>query len=101
MEKVSRNAPCPCGSRRKYKKCHGNGQPAPAGPKALSPEALAALEVQRRRQQGEGRPIISAEAFGYRFVAVKGRLHYSKSNNWGSVPGFLSDYLMTAMGKEW
>ena len=23
-EKVSRNAPCPCGSGKKYKKCHGN-----------------------------------------------------------------------------
>ncbi len=22
-EKVGRNAPCPCGSGRKYKKCHG------------------------------------------------------------------------------
>jgi preprotein translocase subunit SecA len=24
--KVGRNEPCPCGSGRKYKKCHGNGQ---------------------------------------------------------------------------
>ena len=23
FEKVGRNAPCPCGSGRKYKKCHG------------------------------------------------------------------------------
>ncbi|MGH9167665.1 MAG: SEC-C metal-binding domain-containing protein, partial [Acidimicrobiia bacterium] len=22
-EKVGRNAPCPCGSGKKYKKCHG------------------------------------------------------------------------------
>jgi preprotein translocase subunit SecA len=25
--KVGRNEPCPCGSGRKYKKCHGSGQP--------------------------------------------------------------------------
>ena len=23
IDKVPRNAPCPCGSGRKYKKCHG------------------------------------------------------------------------------
>jgi preprotein translocase subunit SecA len=23
-EKVSRNAPCPCGSGKKYKRCHGD-----------------------------------------------------------------------------
>jgi preprotein translocase subunit SecA len=29
-EKVGRNDPCPCGSGKKYKKCHGAGAPAPA-----------------------------------------------------------------------
>jgi preprotein translocase subunit SecA len=29
-EKVGRNDPCPCGSGKKYKKCHGAGVPAPA-----------------------------------------------------------------------
>jgi preprotein translocase subunit SecA len=27
-DKVPRNAPCPCGSGRKYKKCHGAAVPA-------------------------------------------------------------------------
>ncbi len=31
-EKVGRNDPCPCGSGKKYKKCHGAGGPPPAGP---------------------------------------------------------------------
>ena len=26
MGKVGRNDPCPCGSGRKYKKCHGQAQ---------------------------------------------------------------------------
>ena len=30
-EKIGRNDPCPCGSGKKYKKCHGAGGPA-AGP---------------------------------------------------------------------
>jgi uncharacterized protein YecA (UPF0149 family) len=36
--KVGRNDPCPCGSGRKYKKCHGkvgeDGPPVPTGPGA-------------------------------------------------------------------
>jgi hypothetical protein len=27
-EKIGRNDPCPCGSGKKYKKCHGAGVPA-------------------------------------------------------------------------
>jgi preprotein translocase subunit SecA len=29
-EKIGRNDPCPCGSGKKYKKCHGAGGPVPA-----------------------------------------------------------------------
>ncbi|HUY13624.1 MAG TPA: preprotein translocase subunit SecA [Terriglobia bacterium] len=29
-EKIGRNDPCPCGSGKKYKKCHGAGAPPPA-----------------------------------------------------------------------
>ena len=29
--KVGRNAPCPCGSGRKYKLCHGDPRNRPAG----------------------------------------------------------------------
>jgi preprotein translocase subunit SecA len=32
-EKVGRNDPCPCGSGKKYKKCHGAGGPPPASEK--------------------------------------------------------------------
>jgi preprotein translocase subunit SecA len=32
--KVGRNDPCPCGSGKKYKKCHGASAPEPAGPAA-------------------------------------------------------------------
>jgi preprotein translocase subunit SecA len=32
--KVGRNDPCPCGSGKKYKKCHGAHAPEPAGPAA-------------------------------------------------------------------
>ena len=101
MAKVGRNAPCPCGSGEKFKRCHG----------AISHQAhidqsiqygLARAEaqhVQRERQQGLGKPIISADALGHRFVAVKNRLMYSKS--WKTFHDFLSDYIKMALGPEW
>jgi preprotein translocase subunit SecA len=46
-EKIGRNDPCPCGSGKKYKKCHGAGgpvasAPAAAGGKGAGPEKPAA-----------------------------------------------------------
>ncbi|MFB3921237.1 MAG: preprotein translocase subunit SecA [Terriglobia bacterium] len=44
-EKIGRNDPCPCGSGKKYKKCHGAGGPPPTsgakpdGPTASPPKA--------------------------------------------------------------
>jgi preprotein translocase subunit SecA len=38
-EKVGRNDPCPCGSGKKYKKCHGAGGPPPAPPSGTRPSA--------------------------------------------------------------
>jgi hypothetical protein len=33
-EKIGRNDPCPCGSGKKYKKCHGAGGPPVASANA-------------------------------------------------------------------
>jgi hypothetical protein len=55
-------------------------------------KALARSEakrVQRERQQGLGKPIISAELKGTRFVAFKNRLLYSKK--WRTFEDFLFD----------
>jgi preprotein translocase subunit SecA len=41
-EKIGRNDPCPCGSGKKYKKCHGaGGPPAPAGGNSQQPATQA------------------------------------------------------------
>lgn len=62
-------------------------------------EAKRSQEMQRQRQQGLGRAIISVEHMGYRFVAVGSSLYHSKT--WKSVPDFLSDYLKIILGAEW
>lgn len=58
-----------------------------------------AAEMVRRRQQGHGRPIITVEHDGYRLVAVKNRMCWSK--NWVFFTDFLLDHLKDVMGRDW
>ncbi len=59
-QKVGRNDPCPCGSGKKFKKCHGSvtAQASPnqstPDPEALKTklEQIAAFQKQRQQQQG-------------------------------------------------
>jgi len=109
--KIGRNAPCFCGSGRKFKHCHGGVQhthPALLARDRDEREIIEqgrrlfekhkAQELQRQKQQGLGRPIISIEHKGYRFVAVWNRLHYGK---WKTFPDFLGDYIKQTLGGEW
>ncbi len=80
MDKVGRNQPCPCGSGKKYKKCHGGLAAAP-NPFAPSPERIKHVLEQakaaqriREAQQGLGKPIISAKSHGHQLVAVGNRI---------------------------
>lgn len=105
MAKIGRNSPCPCGSGRKYKRCHGVVAHIPQLPAHLVPHMLEARDravahqVQRERQQGLGRPIVSIEASGYRLVAVRNRLLHSKG--WRTFHDFLFDYIKIAIGVDW
>ena len=109
--KIGRNAPCPCGSGRKFKKCHDNirfelpyllqqtriqKHFEEEGKRLL--EEHQAREIQRQAQQGLGRQIISIEFKGYRFVAVGDRLHYGK---WKTFEDFLGDYIKKTLGEAW
>jgi hypothetical protein len=106
--KIGRNDPCPCGSRRKYKKCHGaattfapglsNQQDLNVGLRQKMAE-LEALQKQREKQQGLGRPIISTLHNDCRFVAVGNRLYYSKE--WKTFHDFLPGYLANIFGADW
>jgi len=58
-----------------------------------------AKEQQRQKQQGLGKPIISAEINGVRFVAIKNRLIHS--SGWKTFHDFLFAYIKTALGNEW
>jgi hypothetical protein len=61
--------------------------------------AMEAQRVQQERQQGLGRPIISAEVNGTRFVATKHRVYHSR--DWKTFHDFLAEYIRTVLGSEW
>lgn len=109
--KIGRNDPCSCGSGRKFKHCHGGLQYAlpnlvasadherrviAEGKRQL--ERNKAREMQRQKQQGLGRPIISVEHKGLCFVAVGNRIYYGK---WKTFPDFLHYYIKAMIGGDW
>jgi hypothetical protein len=79
MTKIDRNQPCPCGSGKKFKYCHGRLAPSgAAGP--LPSEVwtgidqklkeVKALHARREKQQGLGRPIVSTKTDSGRIIVV-------------------------------
>src|ERR1051326_7928495 len=109
--KIGPNDKCPCGSGRKFKKCHGTIDlrlPSLLAKKATEQkilehgrrifEAHKAQELQRQKQQGLGRPIISTEFNGYRFIAVGNKMWWGR---WKTFTDFLSDYIKKTLGETW
>jgi hypothetical protein len=105
--KVGRNDPCPCGSGKKFKKCHGASMPQiPMKTQLPDPEALRkelariqALHKQRQQQQGFGKSIVTTVFEGYRIVAVGGKVFHSRS--WKTFHDFLFDYIKMLLGSDW
>lgn len=102
-KKIGRNEPCPCGSGKKYKRCHGSGNFSPlnADNKThdLMRQHIEALTKQREQQQGLGRPIVSTEGMGRRFVAVGNRVFHSEK--WKTFHDFLLEYPRNIFDTEW
>lgn len=100
--KIGRNQPCPCGSGRKYKKCHGHASatisPAAAIAAGARLRAHEASEIVRQRAEGHGRPVISTEFNDYRFVAIGSRLAYGK---WRFFTDFLIGFAKETLGRDW
>ncbi len=109
MPKVERNQLCPCGSGKKFKKCHG-GSAVTESPE-LPPEVWAALdqkrremkaaEFQRRKQQGLGKPIISTVVNEWRVVFVGNTRCTQKAERWKTFHDFLSDHFLYRLSQSW
>ena len=107
MAMIGRNQPCPCGSGKKFKRCHGDIAHAPIAlvkpdfndvEMASTLKKHELLEFQRERQQGRGKPIISTESNGTRFVTIGNRVAYGR---WNTFPDFLLFHLKQQFGIEW
>lgn len=102
--KTGRNQPCPCGSGKKFKRCHGVARPlvSPYIPNTAGFDAVLrkakAQAFQRARQQGHGRPIMSAVLGPTRLVAVGKKIAYGK---WKVFPDFLLHHLRSTLGADW
>ncbi|UXN60487.1 SEC-C domain-containing protein [Phyllobacterium zundukense] len=102
--RIARSAPCPCGSGKKYKHCHGQIR-KPELPEDMKEQIARMLrqreaqEIVRKRQQGHGKRIISAEFQGQRVVAVGNRIVFSPK--WTFFTDFLLSYLPEVMGRDW
>lgn len=100
MAQFGRNAPCPCGSGKKYKRCHGSAH-LMTELRALAAAGFRKVEaeqIQRTRQQGKGHPIVSTEFGDLRLVAVGGNL---VSGRWKTFHDFLHGHIKTTMGEAW
>lgn len=99
MAKTRRNDPCPCGSGTKFKRCHGRERPAAPAGQYVMPAQQVARNIQRERQQGLGRPIISGKLGGRRLVAVKNKILYS--DKWKTFHDFLFDFIKRKLDPDW
>ena len=105
MKKLGRNDPCSCGSGKKFKRCCGafeqSYKPNIENQKVLEQmlNRHEAMSMQRTKQQGLGRQIVSTEVNGTRFVAVNNQVLHSKA--WKTFSDFLGDYIKTKIGGDW
>lgn len=108
-KKIGRNTPCPCGSGKKFKHCHGNLVPKSVNVRntAIPEEVrrkIAEMQAQDRAYEaahGKGKPIITTEFKDWRLVAVGNELHWGKKDKTKYFPDFLGNYVRSKFGTEW
>jgi hypothetical protein len=79
---VSRNAPCPCGSGRRFKECHG-APPATAAPPVLS-LLTSALEAQKAGRLSEAlehyQSVVASQPDNFDARHMMGVVHYQRGD---------------------
>jgi hypothetical protein len=113
---IGRNAKCPCGSRKKYKKCCRERErnssfrltklydveDMPPHVRAMHRQVLRQAEIKKRLRVptfGHVRSLISAVIKGYRVVVVGKKIYHSPQ--WHTFEQFLLEYVKMTFGYEW
>jgi hypothetical protein len=91
---MRRNAPCHCGSGKRFKHCHGKLETE----SALDRQRLEAASQQCRLQQGFGKPIQSYPVQNGRMIVIGRAMMIGK---WSTFNEFLLDYFAERIGREW
>lgn len=103
--KIGRNDPCPCGSKKKYKKCHPDVPPEVLYKELVLKKMVKGEEEERRwkAKYGDVRQPIWIDHQGHRVVASGKKLHIQKLKQPGHrfFADFLIKYLDATLGKEW
>ncbi len=110
--KIGRNQSCPCGSGKKYKKCHlFSGEPLPVFTKIDSNPELEQIKAQIEHEQTERRRKLEAFGIYIDFVkpiqfkgkkvwALASRLYTNEPAN-QTFHEFIIDVLRQELGREW
>lgn len=90
MASVARNAPCPCGSGKRFKACHGAFDPADAGPPAKGPPpwlGQAMRDALRAQRGGAGdeaaslyRRVLEADPGNFDATHMLGLVEYERGH---------------------
>jgi len=94
-----RNAPCPCGSGKRFKHCHGKIEADLSGKTdALRQQQNAAKLHELQRQQGFGKPIKYFPLQGRKAVVIGRSIMIGE---WPTFTNFLLDYFAERIGRRW
>ncbi len=107
--KIGRNAPCPCGSGKKYKRCCFSLREAASAGAAhrgarfedarTIADRIMQQEAERIAKFGQVRAPVTIQHKGQQFVAVGSRLLFDA--RWKTFHDFLFTYIASVFEKEW
>jgi hypothetical protein len=99
IDLTRRNAPCPCGSGKRFKHCHGKIETDLNGKaEALRRQQHAARLHERRKQQGFGKPIEFFPLQSRKAVVIGRSIMIGE---WPTFTNFLLDYFAERIGRQW
>jgi hypothetical protein len=101
---TSRLEPCPCGSGKRYKHCHGITDQLSSfdnqHPKISTTKLSGLIKVEQsgkphRKIHGEVKPSLHTEIDGNKFVVVGNELHFG--GRWKLFTDFLTPFLANSL----
>lgn len=104
VQRIGRNAPCPCGSGLKFKKCCGSREPPPIPSSNFQelrqdPRFAPVLDEISVRRTLQGRIVPSIEHMGHRYRVVGSRVYPRPLKE--TFHEFLVNLLKFTLGRTW